>query len=95
MVNFQSSGLFSLLYVGFCIEWSAEKAVFCYDLGPLYRGSQRDMEQNAPYLCIAKRVTFYRTVFCRAVDSNRFFGKEKNCVNSSDICVTDTADFAG
>ena len=24
-------------------------------------GSQRDMEQNAPYLCIAKRVTVHRT----------------------------------
>ncbi len=53
------------------------------------------MAQNAPYRCIAKRVTVYRTVFCRAVDSNRFFGKEKNCVNSSDICVTDTAYFTG
>ena len=26
--NFQSSGLYALLYVGFCIKWSAEKAAF-------------------------------------------------------------------
>ena len=26
--NFQRSGLYALLYVGFCIKWSAEKAAF-------------------------------------------------------------------
>ena len=31
--NFQSSGLYALLYVGFYIKWSAEKAAFSEKIG--------------------------------------------------------------